>query len=87
VYTEANTLFLFPPTLQDLKQRLEKRGTETEESLSLRMKNAQIEIKRGIEKDDPQHLIGYRIINGDLNKASKLFIKMIEILYCNELGI
>lgn len=85
VHPEANTLFLFPGTIADLKTRLERRGTETEESLNLRMTNAHIELKKGYDKEDPLHLIGYRLINKDLKKAIYLFNAIIDSLYPNEL--
>jgi len=85
VHPEANTLFLFPGKVEDLRKRLIRRKTETEESLELRMKNAHIEMKRGIDKEDPLHLIGYRVINDDLQKAIYLFNAFIDALYPNEL--
>lgn len=40
-------MFVQTPTLEDLKARLEARGTETEESLAKRLGNAQKEIEAG----------------------------------------
>lgn len=40
-------MFVQTPTLEDLKTRLEARGTETEESLAKRLGNAQKEIEAG----------------------------------------
>lgn len=86
VYPNSNTLFLFPPTLAELQARLEKRGTETKESLETRMNNATREITQAIQKDDPKCLIGYRVINKDLQKSSRLFTQIIETLYKSELA-
>ena len=44
VYPESNTLFIFPPSIVELQARLEKRGTETDESMKIRMTNARKEI-------------------------------------------
>ena len=44
-FPETNTLFVFPPSVDDLRQRLEKRGTETEETLKTRLGNASKEIE------------------------------------------
>ena len=38
-------LLILPPSMEELEKRLRKRGTETEESIKRRMKNAQEEIK------------------------------------------
>ena len=38
-------LIILPPSMEELEKRLRKRGTETEESIKRRMKNAQEEIK------------------------------------------
>lgn len=37
-------VFIKPPSLDDLKKRLEKRATETKESLQIRLNNAQKEM-------------------------------------------
>ncbi len=41
------SIFLEPPSMADLVARLNKRGTETEESLAIRYKNAQNELAAG----------------------------------------
>lgn len=39
-YLECNYVFVQTPTIEDLKHRLEARGTETEETLAKRIGNA-----------------------------------------------
>ncbi len=39
-YTEAVFVFLLPPTMEELKNRIIKRGTETEEDINRRFENA-----------------------------------------------
>jgi len=51
VLPEALTIFINPPSLDSLRQRLVGRGTETPESLELRMKNAEIEMAAAPEYD------------------------------------
>jgi len=63
-YPDANTIFLFPPSIGDLKTRLVRRGTESKESLALRLSNAHLEISRGLESDET---IAFRLVNKDLN--------------------
>lgn len=44
VMPEAITVFLLPPSLEELERRLRARGTETEESLRTRLENAKREM-------------------------------------------
>lgn len=39
-YKEAVFIFLLPPTMDELRNRIEKRGTETEEAINTRFSNA-----------------------------------------------
>ncbi|MGH2377022.1 MAG: guanylate kinase [Candidatus Limnocylindria bacterium] len=48
---EALTIFLMPPSLDSLRRRLVARGTETPESLELRMRNAEVEMAAAPEYD------------------------------------
>ena len=41
----ANYIFLEPPSIDDLKARLEARGTESEESMKIRIQNAKRELE------------------------------------------
>ena len=56
-------IFLLPPSLDELKRRIEGRGTETPESLSRRLKNAVAEIKTGLEYD-------YVVVNDSVDVAA-----------------
>lgn len=51
VLPEALTIFIQPPSLESLRQRLIGRGTETPEALELRMRNAEIEMAAAPEYD------------------------------------
>ena len=55
-------IFLLPPSLAELKRRIEGRGTENPESLSRRLKNAVAEIKIGLEYD-------YVVVNDSVDNA------------------
>lgn len=61
-YQDAVTLFIMPPSLAVLEQRLRHRGTDSEAVIQRRMKNAEKEIA---QKDFYQ----YCIVNDDLNQA------------------
>ena len=57
-------IFLLPPSLKELKSRIEGRGTETSESLARRLKNAVAEIKIGLEYD-------YAVVNDTIDNAAE----------------
>lgn len=59
---EAVSIFILPPSLEALKQRLEKRGTDTQEIISQRVAEAESEIKKAGKYD-------YIVINDNLDKA------------------
>ena len=59
---EARFVFIFPPSLAELEARLRKRGADTEDSILLRLANAQNEIRQS-------HWFNAWIINDDLDKA------------------
>ena len=56
------TIFIEPPSVAELKRRLESRGTETEESLQARVNKASYEISF-------KHHFNEIIVNDDLTKA------------------
>lgn len=51
VLPEALTIFIQPPSLAALRQRLLTRGTESAESLELRLRNAEVEMAAAPEYD------------------------------------
>lgn len=55
-------IFLFPPSLDELKNRIVGRGTETEELVINRLKEARNEIEM-------MHAYDYVVVNDDVNKA------------------
>ncbi|AJU88218.1 CPA_1a_G0013000.mRNA.1.CDS.1 [Saccharomyces cerevisiae] len=62
----ARFLFIAPPSVEDLKKRLEGRGTETEESINKRLSAAQAELAY-VETGAHDKVI----VNDDLDKAYK----------------
>jgi guanylate kinase len=62
-------LFLGPPSLQHLEDRLRSRGTETEEAIQRRLHNAGIELKY---KDIPNFWDSI-LINSDLDETYEKF--------------
>lgn len=61
---EAITIFIEPPSIAELRRRLEFRGTETPEVIDVRIDRAQYEISRAPEFDA-------RVVNDRLDQAVK----------------
>ena len=59
---EAVFIFILPPSLKELRRRLNKRGTETEDVIEKRLGEAAGEIKNACKYD-------YTLINGELSAA------------------
>ncbi|MBQ6847367.1 MAG: guanylate kinase [Clostridia bacterium] len=68
---EAISIFVMPPSFEELKRRLSSRGTETEEVVNLRMAAALGEIKRAQEYD-------YIVVNDDLSTAVEDIIAIMK---------
>jgi len=62
-YPHGIFIFISPPSIDELKKRIIKRGSDTESSIELRMKCATDEIKAALEYD-------YVVLNDDLNQAA-----------------
>jgi guanylate kinase len=58
----AASLFISPPSLQELERRLRGRGTDSEETILLRLKNARMEMQAAVEYE-------YLIVNDRLEQA------------------
>jgi len=65
------SLFIQPPSMEELKKRLEARGTETPESLAARINKASFELTFKDKFDNP-------IINDILENASLKAEKAVE---------
>ncbi|MCE5201658.1 MAG: guanylate kinase [Synergistaceae bacterium] len=68
---ESVTIFIQPPSFEELVKRLTGRGTESPEDLELRIKDAKTEIKYA---DRFEH----QIINDTVDKAAEDFIKIVK---------
>jgi guanylate kinase len=65
--TNLNARFVFikPPSLDELEKRLRARGTETEDSLNLRLETARRELEYAEQPGSHDKII----VNDDLHKA------------------
>ncbi len=71
VYPDAVLIFIKPPSLEVLEHRLRGRGTEDEQTIALRMKNAKHEIALADQYDAV-------IINDDLATSAKELLDTIK---------
>ena len=62
--TDLVRIFILPPSMDELKRRLEERGTDTQEVIDFRMKRAAAEIGHWAEYD-------YVLINDDVEQCTE----------------
>lgn len=67
VFPQSNYCAILPPSLEKLKDRLVKRGTETAEKIEVRMKNSEWEMR---DLQTEKHIFNYRVVNDDLEIAN-----------------
>lgn len=73
-YPDSVTIFIAPPSLDILKKRLEKRGTDSKEIIEKRLLNAEKEMAQ-------KHLYRYVIVNDQLSLAVDTLVDIIEKHY------
>ncbi|HET9251194.1 MAG TPA: guanylate kinase [Candidatus Eisenbacteria bacterium] len=75
VYRDAVLIFVLPPSLEDLEDRLRARGTDREDKIQVRLENAQREIALMREYD-------YAVVNDDLETAARKVLAIVEAERC-----
>lgn len=70
-YANSVAIFILPPSLEALQQRLIARGTDSAESIAVRLRNAEKEMNQ-------QDLYHHIIVNDQLSKAVAELISIIE---------
>lgn len=68
---EAYLVFIEPPSLEVLEERLRGRGTETEEAIQKRLNTAKVELSRKMEYD-------IRLVNDDLEQAVQDLVAIVN---------
>lgn len=68
---QAITIFILPPSVEELERRLRGRGTDDEDTIRKRLGKAEYELGFAPQFD-------FRIVNDDLNKAVAEVKKLIE---------
>lgn len=72
-YPDAATIFILPPSIEELRRRVEKRDKGRTQNLEVRMANATREIARASEFD-------HRVVNDDFERSFAEFKKLVESL-------
>ena len=75
VYPDAVLIFVLPPSIEDLEERLRARGTDREDRIKVRLENAQREIALMREYD-------YAVVNDDLETATRKVLAIVEAERC-----
>ncbi len=70
-YPDSVSIFIMPPSMDELKARLEKRGTDSRETIKKRLAEAENEIR---QKDRYRHVV----INDQLEHAIEALIDIIR---------
>jgi guanylate kinase len=68
---EAVTVFMVPPSMDELERRLRGRGTDSEDQVRLRLRNAREELRVA-----PRY--GYLVVNDDVERAVSAFRAILE---------
>jgi guanylate kinase len=74
-YPDCITLFLLPPSLTELQNRLRKRGTESDETMQKRLQKARDEVA----------MVGrfqYVVVNDDLETTARYILAIIDAEHC-----
>lgn len=73
-FPDAVTIFIAPPSMEVLEERLRQRGGDDAKTIALRLRNAAAEM-------DQKSLYRHVLINDDLDRAKEEFTSIIES-YC-----
>ena len=70
-FPEAILVFIEPPSIEELRQRLESRATEPQDVIDARMKVAELEMREKMKYD-------FVLVNDDLETATEDLVAFIE---------
>jgi guanylate kinase len=72
-FPDAKSIFILPPSIEELRRRVTKRDGRVPEDLEVRMQNAEKELKEASKFD-------YQLINDDFEVSYLRFKKIVEEL-------
>jgi guanylate kinase len=70
-FPDAKTVFILPPSIEELRRRVIKRDGKPPVDLEVRMKNAEIEMSKA-------HLFDVRIVNDDFDRSYGEFKSIVQ---------
>jgi guanylate kinase len=73
IYPDAISLFILPPSIEELKRRILSRDKKAPDNLELRLENAKLEIEKA-------HQFDYQVVNDDFEESYARFKKILEEL-------
>jgi len=73
LYSDAISIFILPPSIEELKKRILARDKKAPDNLELRLENAAIEMEQA-------HKYDYQVVNDDFEKSYHQFKKILEEL-------
>ena len=73
LYPDSVSIFVLPPSMKELENRLRSRGTENEDDIKKRLDIAREEVKRSKDYD-------FIVINDDLESASDNVLSIVKAL-------
>lgn len=73
MYPDSVAIFLMPPSMEELENRLRSRGTESEEDIRRRLEIAKAEVKKSVDYD-------FVVVNDDLDSASDNVLAIVKAL-------
>jgi guanylate kinase len=76
-YPDAVSIFILPPSQDELRKRLKRRGTETAEQLEIRLHNALHEMR-----SFRRYGFDYVVINKELDRAVREVLHIVEAHSC-----
>lgn len=71
IYPDSLSIFILPPSFEDLEQRLRDRGTEADNVIDDRIRKAKEEITKA-------HLYDYQIVNSSVDEAVCELVKVVN---------
>ena len=71
LYPESTTVFVTPPSFEELERRLRSRGTDSEEAIQKRLKRAKEEIDIARDYD-------YHIVNDELDACAEELYRILQ---------
>ncbi len=71
IYPDAVTIFIMPPNVEALEQRLKSRATDSEKIINIRLENAKAEMEQ-------KSFYDYVVVNDEIDSACERFCEIVK---------